>query len=238
MPFELSAAEQAKRAVHVAALLEARTKVDAAIEAYNDIQQAVREELELQFGRFLETLDAAQAWAGVVVDQATSQLNEKRDQMHNSAAGSEALTWIREWDTALQIPPAIDMPDPVGLDWPDYANELNRLRAGASDRHVDLTIAASRMGQPITCYRIPGRFLNWLWLSEPTEITIEHSAGVIYHLDGNYRRTTALAPINERILSGWDDGTRFVADASVLASVGVRYIGAAEKTTDDGGAAG
>jgi hypothetical protein len=122
--FKLSKEELRTRARIVECLREQRSKLEDAVNVYNEAIGGLTEALQQAVANYNDEVGAARDFAEGIVSEADSQISDKSEKWLEGDKGQAAESWKSEWEGLSFDDVEIDTPDAVEFDAEDYADAL------------------------------------------------------------------------------------------------------------------
>lgn len=127
MAFKLKRRELKRRDELIAELSAKRDKLASAIEKFNSALYDLKEELQPVIDDYNATLDALNSFRDEIVSRLDSEYESKSERWREGDRGLEAIEFIESWEALDADNIEIELPDDLGFDVPNHAEELSEL---------------------------------------------------------------------------------------------------------------
>lgn len=127
MAFKLKRRELKRRDELIAELIDKRNKLASAIEKFNSALYDLKEELQPVIDDYNATLDALNSFRDEIVSRLDSEYESKSERWREGDRGLEAIEFIESWEALDADNIEIELPDDLGFDVLNHAEELSEL---------------------------------------------------------------------------------------------------------------
>jgi hypothetical protein len=127
MAFKLTKQETERRDQLIADLGVMWTKVESAVDAYNEDVGEIKDLVENAVSEYNKVLEQAREFAGGIASRAEEEIDNKNESWQDSDRGQEASEWKTEWEDVSLEDLEAGFPDELEIEQPDHASDLGGL---------------------------------------------------------------------------------------------------------------
>lgn len=110
---KLTKTQEKEKAEHSSNLFDAHSAVEEAINKYNAILEAAKEDVEIAVNDFNEKLSGARTFCEQLVSDMENYEGERSDKWQESDAASSFQDWKSEWENIQLDDFEVDFPEPL-----------------------------------------------------------------------------------------------------------------------------
>lgn len=127
MAFKLNKDEKARRDQLVKDLQEHVSKLEDAVNVYNDETAKLRAPVETALAAYNEIAEQARGFAEDIANQADSDISDKSEKWQEGERGQAATEWKDAWEGIDISEVEVEWPEDLTIEAPSHADDLEQL---------------------------------------------------------------------------------------------------------------